>query len=95
MLREIGLATPLLIILTVVVIFAALSQTTGFGPLAGGVGVSEEQALSWGQVLEPAAEATPEATEAVIVDETETPEVTEEATEAMTPEADETEEASE
>lgn len=85
MLREIGLATPLLIILIVIVIFAAISQTTQLGPLAGGIGVGEEQALSWGQQLEPMADAA---------DET-TPEAdsTEEATEA--PGADETEEASE
>jgi hypothetical protein len=76
MLREIGLATPILIILTVIVVLAALSQTTDFGPLAGGVGVSPESALIWGETAEPMADATeaatPAAGEALATEESET-----------------------
>jgi hypothetical protein len=83
MLREIGLATIILIILTAAVVIAALSQTTTLGPLAGHVGVNDETALSWGQALEP------EATSEAMVEPTEA--VTEESEDA-TPEAESTEE---
>ncbi len=106
MLREIGLGAILLIILTAAVAIGALSQTTEFGPLAGHVGVNDQTALSWGQVLEPeaphSAESTPEATAEAMVEPTEeaadeameepTTEVTEESEDA-TPEAEATEEA--
>jgi hypothetical protein len=50
MLREIGLGTLLLIILTIVVGVVALMQTTEFGPFAtSSIGVTSETALVWGQ----------------------------------------------
>lgn len=87
MLREIGVAVPLLIVLTVVVLLVVLSQTTEFGVLSSGsVGVTESTALTWGENADLAAEdedaqageseMESEATEAV------TDEATEEATEA-------------
>ena len=65
MLREIGLGTLLLIILTLVVGGAALT-TADFGPFAASsIGVTSETALSWGQnadlVMDEEAEAAHEA----------------------------------
>ncbi|MAS37680.1 MAG: hypothetical protein CL610_27030 [Anaerolineaceae bacterium] len=97
MLREIGLGTILLIVITAVVALGVISQTTEFGPLAGGIGVTDETALSWGQMTEATEEAemTPEAeaTEDAVMDST--PEATAEvvATEEPADEADATEEA--
>ena len=78
MLREIGLGTWLLIILTAAVVLIALSQTTALGPLAGGIGVTSDTALTLGQNVEPMNEATEEAAE---------------DTAEMTPEAEMTDEA--
>jgi hypothetical protein len=65
MLREIGLAAPLLIILTAIVVVLVLSQTTTFGPFAGNIGVTEETALTWGQQqAAPADEAAEETDDA-------------------------------
>jgi hypothetical protein len=62
MLREIGLATPILIVLTIIAVLIGLITSTQFGPLAGKIGVTEETALIWGQSAAPLAEATEEAT---------------------------------
>lgn len=98
MLREIGLGAILLIIITAAVAIVALSQTTEFGPVAGHIGVNDQTALSWGQMLEPEAahdaEATPEATAEAMVEPTEEPtEAADEESEDATPEAEATEEA--
>ena len=81
MLREIGWPTYVLVILTIVVVLVVLSQTTAFGPLAGGVGVTSETALTLGQ-NPPMAEMTPEPAAGMM-------EATEEPME-MTPEAEST-----
>jgi hypothetical protein len=50
MLREIGLATPVLIILVAIAIVVVLRLTTEFGVFSAGTfGVTSETALSWGQ----------------------------------------------
>ena len=78
MLREIGLATVILIVLTAVVVVLALNQTAIVNYSASGV--TGDVALSWGQNAEGAGEMNngegvqPEATEEA------TPEATTEAT---------------
>lgn len=95
MLREIGLGTILLIVITAVVALGVISQTTEFGPLAGGIGVTDETALSWGQMTDATEEAemTPEATEDAVMDSTPEATVDMVATEDPADEADATEEA--
>lgn len=69
MLREIGLGTLILIILTVAVVLVALGQTADVGLLASGtIGVTDEVARSWGEDAD------------LVVDEHEAAEATEEAT---------------
>ena len=61
MLREMRLATVILIVLTVVVVVLAVNQTTVGGFLASGV--TEDVALSWGQNSALANDGHGEATE--------------------------------
>ena len=65
MIREIGLGTLLLIILTIVIGVVALSQTAEFGPFAtSSIGVTSETALIWGQNADSAVEEVDDAAEA-------------------------------
>lgn len=89
MLREIGLVRLILTLVTAAAVIVVLTQTTEFGPLAGGFGVTDETALSWGQ----GADAAPEATEAPAAEATD--EATEEPADEEEEEADEEAEATE
>jgi hypothetical protein len=82
MLREIGLASVILIVLTAVVVFFALGQTADVGFFASGV--TDDVALSWGQN---AALVSDESDEPV--DEAEDSEAESEATEEATEEVEE------